>query len=304
VLSLSGSHAVQAFIKSAVRRGILGRAVRSEGTLIARRGSGIRSIEGIEAATDLPPSLDTSQRNRLVLRLEADPLGTGGPRCESRLKNAQKPRTILASGKQLDTTEWLRRADYADKVYGKGVEFVSPSGRELFPIQTYQTCNAMSVNYVVWKKTGRVIGEVESYSRIVDLMRDEILVGKRPIHDWYTWVGFADGYDQGAIRTYLRSLGAKVAETPVAQNTRIKLRHIWSALQKGWNVKIIIVFPNNNRHAVIVDGLEVNPSGSVVKVRIYDPNIGMLIKVPAKNFNRIIDRGNTGYGIMTVFRFN
>ncbi len=304
VLTISGSRAAQAFVRSSVRRKALAGIARSDATLVARGSRGVEKIDGFQDAADLPRSLDATQRSRSRLQLEADPSGTGGPRCSSRSKGKPRPRTILAPGDDVDLLELFRKEDYAQQIYGDGVEFTDPFGGDLFPIQTRQSCNEMSSNYSVWRKTGNRVSENAGHQRIFGLMRDEVLAGKRASGDLHSGAGFFHGYDQRSIRNYLRSMGAKVAETPVAQNARIKLRHIWSALEKGWSVKIVISVPGGGKHAVIVDGLDVSPSGAVVKVRVYDPNIGQLIRVPARNFNRVIDRGNTSYGIMTMFRFD
>ncbi len=140
-------------------------------------------------------------------------------------------------------------------------------------------------------------------------IQQDVQAGKRSTSDLSSGAGFRHGYDQAAIRRYLRSLGARVAEVWPRQNGIVKLRHIWASLEQGWNVKVVIRIPGggiHGYHAIIVEGLEVSRDGLTIRrVRVYDPIVGQVIRVPALTFKRLIAGDDPlDYGVLTLFRFN
>src|SRR5262249_6527870 len=127
--------------------------------------------------------------------------------------------------------------------------------------------------------------------------------GIRTAADLRSAPGFKEGFDNLAIRDYLRAQGAKVTELAASQNAKLKLRHIWSALEQGYGVKVIVDFGRragtqakgamHQLHAIAIEGMVIgakNGKPAVNAVRVYDSNVGRLIEVPAKIFESILAR--------------
>src|SRR5690606_26121157 len=138
--------------------------------------------------------------------------------------------------------------------------------------------------YSIFKNTQKRVSQKEGHNIVYNIIWEDFFAGKRNAKELFTGAGITHGYDQAAIRRYLRSQGARVAEinpeNELGKNTRVKLRHIGSLLEHGWNVKLILKFGPSSYHAVIIDGLVVNAkTKAITAVRVYDPNVGRLIEV-------------------------
>ena len=136
--------------------------------------------------------------------------------------------------------------------------------------------------------------------------------GTRSLDDFRTGPGFRHGFDNLATRDYLRSMGASVTEVLPQANAKVKLRHIWSAVQKNYGVKVIVDFTKTGAmardglHAVVVENIVSETVGgrNVIKaVQIYDSNIGRLVEVSARQFDRLLARDWKLGGILTVVDF-
>ena len=244
-----------------------------------------------------------------MLALADEPGGEGGPPCAARVE-AKATAKMIKNFEELSLDELVEHwsiEDYIDFNYPKGTEIIDPYSKKVFDTQVGPSCNAMSVNYSVYKKTGRRVTQGEAHKIIDNIMWEDFLAKDRRLADLTSGAGILHGYDQKAIRRYLRAMGARVAELPPILNRNVKLRHLQALLAQGWNVKLILEFGaqagQHAYHAIIVDGLVVNAKGAITAVRIYDPNVGRLMKVPARGFRDMIARG-VPYGTVTAFRWD
>lgn len=314
VLSVAGSRFAQSFLNVPVMRPVLGLGKRVRSTLFASAKRGIRKLDDLQLAPDLPRTLNHAQAESLALRLEEAPAGSGGPGCLSRAREIPQPRSLLdleAPGQSLDLMQYYSVEEYVHRIYSTQTEFIDEFSGPIFEMQRpdLATCGMMSSNYAVWKKTGRRISIREGHQRLMNILQQEVQAGE--LHKTYLSLGpgVNVGYTQEAVRRYIRSLGARVGEISVKSNGRIKLRQIWAALEQGWSVKAIIQVRSHPRpayHAVIVDGLEVTQDGRITRVRVYDPLVGQVIRVPATIFKSLLTKAarNAKYGVITVFRFD
>jgi hypothetical protein len=234
------------------------------------------------------------------------------------------------------TVERWRIEDYVQARWGPEAKFVEPWRDE--PLQELQgfdrpTCNMMAANRLAANKGGVIRSQAEGQKELIKIMNDQLAEfsspsggisfgatarkGNRTLGDMQRAPGFINGFDNLAIRDYLRSLGGTVTELKPADNAKLKLRHIWSALEEGYGVKVVVDFDRPQRaaaavandihslHAVVVEGMVIgvkNGRPAVNAVRIYDSNVGRLLDVPAKVFESLLAR-EYHEGIMTLVKF-
>lgn len=310
ILNVAGSRAAQFFPKAPPRK-TLG-AVSTAHTLVTRTNSrAIAKGASLSDAIESPKSLLPQQRKQTYLELSDAPGGEGGPPCMSRVSRKATSR-VIKNFEELSLDDLLEHwdiEDYLSEFYPKGTKILDPYSKKLYDVQVGPSCNAMSTNYAVFKGTGKRISQDEAHKVISNLMWEDVKAGKRKLDDLLSGPGIRHGYDQAAIRRYLRSKGARVAELPPLLNRNVKLRHVWALLEQGWNVKMVINLGKkagqHEFHAVIIDGLVVTKNKTIKAVRVYDPNVGRLIEVPAAGFkNMIVKNPPNGYGVLTAFRWD
>jgi hypothetical protein len=272
----------------------------------------VRHLDGLNELPDLPGSLKPIQREQTMLRVTADAVEDAPTGCALRSADRAPPATIMTERPGDDLADFINESDYMSRTYGNDAKMVDPFGDKTFATQSPDrpTCNAMASNYAIYKGTGRVVGEDEAQMLIDQIMVEQLANAPRPsqrgtraVGDMLRGDGYLEGFDQLAIRDYLRFFGAKVAEIDRGWNRMIKMRHIWSALEQGYIVKVVIKI-GSEYHAVIVDGLKINRNtGRIVGVRIWDPNIGRIIEVPPARFKELMATDLSAYGILTLIKF-
>ena len=271
-----------------------------------------------------------------VLSAVAD-AGKGEKPVSCALPDGAPPLTTLMEGRSLPgaplsaaaAAEKAQIMGYMRHVWGKTAKVVGEwSEQPILPLQEGPTCQGGAANYLAYKGKGISRTTNEARRKMIVIMREQaeefdmqpggVSFGRRPrqgtrsVSDFVDAPGFKSGFDNLATRDYLRSMGAKVTEILPAENAKVKLRHIWSALQKTYGVKVIVDFAKvtgsaaPELHAVVVEEIIGMTSGgrtTITGVRLYDPNIGRLIEVSARDFNRVLARDWDGGGILTLVRF-
>ncbi|MEX1109176.1 MAG: hypothetical protein WEC00_09720 [Dongiaceae bacterium] len=305
----------RALVATDIWRARVGSGQLRYSTILPSGSSGIRVVDDLAEIPDLPPSLKQIQREQTMLRVTSDTIDDAPTSCV--MKNADRPiaATIMTQRAVDDSADFAAELIYMERAYGPDAKMVDPFDDKLLPTQTRPTCNEVASNYAILKGTGRRVAEDEGQVLIDQIMVEQLANAPRPyqrgtrgVRDLLRGDGYLGGFDQLAVRDYLRHFGAKVAEIDRGWNRMIKMRHIWSALERGYIVKIVLElgpqFGRDAFHAVIIDGLKINRStGRIVGVRIFDPNIGRLIDVPAPKFKDMLARNITAYGILTLIKF-
>ena len=319
ILSFSNSNIARAYKDNKLRMRNLGKGAKYETGIIRKVDEPLVSLEKFEqvnATLGLPTSLRAAQRKSLGLTLKSSPKTKGGCGCISRKKkpadkgpagskapagSASKPQTLFDP----DTEQFLRSDSYVKQAYGKGARIVDTFGKQLFPTQKGQTCNLMSVNYIIWKITGKWLPEGKARNIVHNIMWKQYEAGKRNL-DFLSkgWDGIHKGLDNLAIRDYLRGFGAKVAEIPHKLNNKVRVRHIGALLKDGWHVKVGVNTPFGP-HAVLVESIGYSQKSKGLVVRIYDSNIGRILEMPVDTFkNMLITDPKYPWGSVTAFRFD
>ncbi len=305
----------RSLIASDIWRSRVGSGQFRHTTLLPSGTSSVRLVDGLEEIPDLPGTLKQVQREQTVLRVTADAVGDAPTGCALRTADRATPATIMTQRPGSDISDFVSEVRYMERAYGPDAQMVDPFGDKLLPTQTRPTCNELASNYAILKGTGRRIAEDEGQMLIDQIMVEQLANAPRPhqrgtrrVGDLLRGDGYLGGFDQLAMRDYLRLFGAKVAEIDRGWNRMIKLRHIWSALEKGYIVKVVLKlgpeFGADAFHSVIVDAVKINRStGRIVGVRVFDSNIGRLVDVPAARFKDLLARDVTGYGILTLIKF-
>jgi len=329
VLEVSGAAAARSFNRYPATSSRLGRGAVQEATVVADGVADVRRLDGADvAALDMPSSVSGAQRRSVTPRLDADPPGEGGCACARRAPQAGPRPSVDPLGEGLDLTEMMEVEDYMRRAYPEGTKMLDPTGAPLMATQSpdLPTCNALAAAYIIFKKLQIRLTEAQIAKQARNIMVEQIFEtdpqriarrrGAKQRDPDYLASGpgtsTGDGFDQLSIRDLLRAYGGKVAEVDRFWNGMIKLRHIWSALEKGYMVKLVLKLPEaefgaDAFHAVVVDGLRVarTPNGLQIRgVRVYDSNIGRVVEVPAARFKQLIASDITDYGIMTIVKFD
>lgn len=337
VLTVAGAHLdVESAFRSSSWGGTMGKGLQTESTLLASAARSTDEAAKGASFTDIPPSLAAAEREGLVLRTAADP-GRPGKAVSCAVPGGKPAITTLMESRRLPgntlsaaaAAEKARIMQYMRDVWGQGARLVGEwTEQSILPLQEGPTCQGGAANYLAYKGKGIVRTTGEARRKMVVIMREQVeefdmqpggvsfgrraRQGTRSASDFLTGPGFRDGFDNLAARDYLRSMGAKVTEILPAENAKVKLRHIWSALQKNYGVKVVVDFSKSvgsttrELHAVVVENIVGTTSGgrtNISAVQIYDSNIGRLIEVPARDFNRLLARDWAHGGILTLVRF-
>ncbi|MEX2201769.1 MAG: hypothetical protein WD711_10275 [Dongiaceae bacterium] len=284
-----------------------------EFTLVTQRGV-TRQLDGLQDLDGLPLSLTSAQRQQTVLQATSEIADFHSLRCAPLGDQPAKPSSHLFNPDR-ELLQFQSDLDYLQGLYGADASFVDPFGEAVFPRQTYPaTCNAVAANYLIQLGTGRLIKEEEAILIIRQVMIDQLKAppntkqaGRRVAMDLAQKNGIANGFDQFAIRDYLRQFGAVVVEMEQRQNYLVKVRHIMSALEQGYFVKVVINVGRSQgqylNHAVIVRRLEFNPSTQrIIAVHVFDPSVGRIVRVPARQFKAMLAR-SSNFGIVTFIKF-
>jgi hypothetical protein len=327
VLELSGLSAATRLAEPAAQSSRLGRGVAREATLVSDGARSVSRIaDDIVDMPGLPAGMKEAQRRQTALRFAADPQSDGACPCAKRAKQPRLRASVQSQAPKLDLFEYWGAEEYMERAYPKGTKILDELSEPLLAKQSPDrgSCNAMASIYLLWKKLKRLVSEDEALEQINQVMYDQLFEGDaqrmtrrrgdRTLDYILEGPGEAGGpgVDQLAIRDFLRTHGGKVAEVDRGWNSFVKLRHIWSAIENGWGVKVVVKLDEANfgpkaYHAVVVDGLRVKKTANgfqIRGVRIYDSNIGRIIEVPARKFNDMLAREITGYGILTLVRFD
>ncbi len=315
----------------------LGKGLETDSTLLASVGRSVDEAGRGAMFAEVPETLSAAEREQLMVKAATDLGQAEKPvSCAFRSGKAPSISTLMevraipgASGDAAAAAERSSVMAYMHQLWGPNAKIVGGwTEKPILPLQEGPTCNGMAANYLAYKLKGLRRLESEARRAIIKIMREQIeefdmqpggvsfgrraRQGVRTAEDLKTAPGFIDGFDNLAVRDYLRSMGAKVTEILPSENAKVKLRHIWSALQKDYGVKVIVDFAKHtgalksDLHAVIVDeiiGTVSNGRTNITAVRIYDSNIGRIMEIPARDFNHLLARDMTGGGVMTLVRF-
>jgi hypothetical protein len=337
VLTMAGAQmAIDDAFRSTSWSATMGTGLRSESTLLSSAARSTDEVAKGTSFTGIPPSLAAAEREGLVLRTVADP-GRSGTAVSCAVPGGKAAVTTLMESRRLPgntlsaaaSAEKARITQYMRDVWGQGAKLVGEwTEKPIIPLQEGPTCQGGAANYLAYKGKGIVRTTSEARRKMVTIMREQVeefdmqpggvsfgrraRQGTRSASDFLTGPGWREGFDNLAARDYLRSMGAKVTEILPAENAKVKLRHIWSALQKNYGVKVVVDFSKSvgsttrELHAVVVENVIGTTSGgrtNISAVQIYDSNIGRLIEVPARDFNRLLARDWAHGGILTIVRF-
>lgn len=339
VLTLAGGEAEQAF-SSPSKAAALGKGLETDSTLLAEVGRSLDEAGKGAMFAGVPETVTAAEREQLVVKAVTDLGQAETPvSCAFRTEKAPAISTLMeelratpgASGEAAaaSAAERSRIMAYMREHWGANASIVGGwTDKPILPLQEGPTCNGMAANYLAYKLKGVVRLESEMRRAVIKIMREQIeefdmqpggvsfgrraRQGVRTADDFKAAPGFIEGFDNLAVRDYLRSLGAKVTEILPAENPKVKLRHIWAALQKDYGVKVVVDFAKRiaatevDLHAVIVDeviGTVSNGRTNITAVRVYDSNIGRIMEIPARDFNHLLARDWTGGGVMTLVRF-
>lgn len=332
VLEIASPSVARRFGEPPVQRSRLGVGSVRRSMIHGDAGAGLRILDGVSEVPGAPGRLSAAQRHQLALPLEAGPPSSGRCPCVRRPGGAPRSLTRPPSRPDevlgVDPNEVAEARNYVAKAYPNGSVLLGADADPILPKQSpgRSTCNALSSAYMVYRGTGQKVSELEAVDRVRRIKMDQLWFeapglrkrrsdhGARTIDNLINGAGEVGGtgFDNFAIRDFLRSFGAQVAEVSKIWNWSVNVRHIWSALEKGYMIKIGVRlnpahFGPRAFHAVVIDGLRVarRADGKLVvrAVRVYDSNAGRLIEVPAKAFDRMIAREITEFGIMTVAKF-
>ncbi len=298
--------------RAAVHR--LGAPVIANETIdVAGKGRRVAGVEGAGGVTaDLPGSVKSSQAPQTRVRFAGDPPGTGSPVCAAPRRAAPGDGIFLD---ELDLTGAGGDLATARALYGDNVRIIDEGGPRLFSPQAGGTCNLMTTNYLVNKRLGRLISEVDGLRRAA---RIKLKQARREVTQGVRTKAEATPYEQlsaselgeiiselGAsnkiMREYAQTLGAKISELDPSNNGRINLRAIRTALSNDYDVKMILKL-ESEYHAVAVTEIVADADDIITHVRFYEPNLGRIVELPAGRFEGLIAR-DIGYGNTTLLRW-
>lgn len=336
VLTIAGAHMeVESTFRQALGSGTLGKGLQTESTLMASAARGAEEAAKGATFQGVPRSLPAADLERLMLKAAPDGDRPGAPVSCGRadkvpvrtlMELPPQPGAPLSAAAQARKAEALR---YMRAFYGPDAKLVGEF-KEMpdLPLQDGPTCQAGAANRLVYNAKGVVRTSTETRRKMLTIMREQIVEfdmqpggvsfgrrarqGNRKISDFLSAPGFKTGFDNLATRDFLRSEGANVTEILPDANAGVKLRHIWSALQQGYGVKVVVDFAKRTGsstkelHAIVVEKVNGTVSRgrtNITSLEVYDSNIGQLIEIPARDFDRVLARDWADGGILTLVRF-
>jgi hypothetical protein len=338
VLSFAGSLPPQAFASRA-RSATLGRGLKTESVILADAARNVEEGRKGAVSRGVPNRVPTATREKLSLKAASDPpqAADAAMSCATHddalsaytLSQVHVASASLGSSNRADLMKARQRVgSYVTTYWGPNAKFVG--GWSDTPIQQLQsgpTCQGMAANFIALLLKGLHRTEAEARHGMRQAMMGQVIefdmmpgglptgrrerYGTRKMDDLVKYNGFTNGFDNLATRDYLRSMGFGVTEIPPLFNRLIKLRHIWSGLQKGYGVKVAIDFAKRTGstkfqgHAVAVTEMlgTVDATGrtAITAVRVYDSNVGRILEVPAREFEALLAR-DWKEGIVTFVR--
>lgn len=337
VLTIAGAELqVQELFRASSWGSTMGAGLRTESTLLSSASRTVDEAAQGASFPGLPQSVSAAEREQLILTAVADAARAGKPAACARLEGAASVSTLMdvrrAPGNTLSAADQAGREAYVRRSYGPGARLRDAwSGKpaRLFK-QVALMCQAEAANRLIFNAKGLVRTPAETMHRMNRIMLEQVeefdmqpggvsfgkraRQGTRKVSDFANAPGIKDGYDSLAVRDYLRAEGAKVSEILPAKNYRVRLRHIWSALQKGYGVKVVVDFAKMTgenrldlRHAISVEEVVGTTSGGrayMTEIVVYDSNVADFVVVPARDFDRLLARDWKDEGILTVVRFS
>lgn len=264
-----------------------------------------------------PKSLSAAQAEQTFLSSVEEPAGAGGgPQCGTRARTAgagnvltreQAMRELQAGLQEIfaDDPAFHQDAEYMQRSYPRSLtikeDFSSSFQKQSMHLPT---CQAKTVEWIIWKRTGFQIGEAEAHHIIDQLVNEELKVNPSRLQ-FGRGYGVVHGYENWMIRKFGRMFGMKVSEVPGAMNRLTKLRAIKAWLDRGASVKAVLKLKDGGihaLHAVSIEGMAVNSKGFVTRVRFFDPNVAAILELPAHEFAGMLLEQDLGYGAITVFQ--
>jgi hypothetical protein len=88
-------------------------------------------------------------------------------------------------------------------------------------------------------------------------------------------------------------------------NRAIKIKYILAAMKAGYDVKLIVKFPETH-HSIVIDRIIGAEPGKLTKlsdvvIRFFDPSVARIVQMPADEFKKLIAI-DFPHSAMTLFR--
>jgi hypothetical protein len=333
VLTFAGGAPEEAF-SSPSKAATLGKGLQTDSTLLAQVGRSVEEAAKGATFAGLPETLSAAERDQLLLTATADlgkaekPVSCAFRAGKPAISTLMEVRSVPGNAPDAAAAaEQSRIMGYIRRYWGGNAKIVGGwTEQPILPLQEGPTCNGMAANYLAYKLRGLRRLESEMRRAVLKIMRDQVeefdmqpggvsfgkraRQGLRTADDFKLAPGFLWGFDNLAVRDYLRSMGLSVTEIVPAENAKVKLRHIWNALRRNYGVKVVVDFARAGAiepdlHSVVVEeviGTVSNGRTNITAVRIYDSNVGRIMEIPARDFDRLLARNWKYGGVITLVR--
>ncbi len=177
--------------------------------------------------------------------------------------------------------------------------------RASYMLQQESSCQAKALEWIIRKRTGFEIGEVEMDNLIKQVIAESSPAQKAGLAKNFS--GITQGYPNWMINKLAEWFNMKVSELPSAKNAIFKIENFKPMLDAKYNIKAVLKLkppPGSQHalHAVSIEDVVLNRFGMVSKVRFFDSNVGAVMELPGPVFQKMLLDRDYGYGAVTAFK--
>lgn len=197
-------------------------------------------------------------------------------------------------------------AKYLKKRYPKSAKLVEDYSDTYKAQGKRPNCQAKTFEWILRKRTGKSLDEDELHRLIMSIGLAEL--EKNPKLPVAFGFGYVTGYPNWMIKEVAeQAFSFRVSEISGKMAARSRTRSFKVLLDGGASVKVSLDFGKNRygkplRHAVSIEGVDVNTKGFATKVRLFDPNVAGIIELPAKDFEKLFVFPSNNVSVVTIFR--
>lgn len=182
---------------------------------------------------------------------------------------------------------------------------ISEDYRAGYMLQQESSCQAKALEWIIRKRTGFEIGEVEMDKLVKQVIAEASPAERAGLAKNFS--GITQGYPNWMINRLATWFNMKVSELPSAKNAFFKIENFKPMLDAKYSIKAVLKLkppPGSQHalHAVSIEDVVLNRFGMVSKVRFFDSNVGAVMELPGPVFQKMLLSEDYGYGAVTAFK--